>query len=99
MYLPTCRYPLQKTAILLGTGLSLAYGYDAVHDARLGQSHFCPKVQGGAVHVQPGVTLLRGHCRSVMSGLEQPHRPALEDHVHRPARLGASVLINAGWYN
>ncbi|MER2266834.1 hypothetical protein, partial [Methylobacterium oxalidis] len=31
--------------------------------------------------------------------LEQSHRAALDDHVHRTARLGLSVMINARWYN
>src|SRR5829696_876173 len=31
--------------------------------------------------------------------IEQAHRPALAHHVHRPPRLGPSVLISARWYN
>jgi hypothetical protein len=30
--------------------------------------------------------------------LEQAHRPAMEDHVHRHAEVGTWVLINARWY-
>ncbi|WP_244564399.1 DoxX family protein, partial [Rhizobium sp. RU36D] len=30
--------------------------------------------------------------------LEQARRSAVEDHVHRNARLGASVMIRARWY-
>src|ERR1017187_9276933 len=31
--------------------------------------------------------------------MEQARRPALADHVHRIARMGARVLINGTWYN
>ena len=31
-------------------------------------------------------------------GLEQPHRPTMEDHVPRHAQMGAWVLINDRWY-
>jgi hypothetical protein len=30
--------------------------------------------------------------------VEQARRPALADHVHRIARMGAPVLINGIWY-
>ena len=32
-------------------------------------------------------------------GLQQHRRTLLEDHVHWPQRLGASVMINARWYD
>ena len=35
----------------------------------------------------------------VLRGLEQAHRAALDDHVHRPTRLGQWVLISGSWYN
>ena len=35
------------------------------------------------------------HC---CDSMEQAHRSALEDHVHRAARLGAQVLTNETWY-
>src|ERR1035437_930557 len=31
--------------------------------------------------------------------MEQAHRPALADHVHRIAPMGTRVLINGTWYN
>ena len=34
----------------------------------------------------------------VLRGLEQAHRAALDDHVHRPTRLGQWVLISGSWY-
>ncbi len=39
-----------------------------------------------------------GYPRSQLLRLELPHGPALEDHVHRPPRLGSSVMNSAGWY-
>ena len=36
--------------------------------------------------------------RPLLRGVEQAHRSALAHHVHRTARLGASVLINGTWY-
>ena len=49
--------------------------------------------------VEPDLHILRRHRRALLRSLEQAHRPALEDHVHRHARLGAWVLINARWYD
>src|SRR5215203_4840696 len=34
----------------------------------------------------------------MLRGLEQAHRAALDDHVHRPTRLGQWVLISGSWY-
>ena len=36
--------------------------------------------------------------RPLLRSVEQAHRSALAHHVHRTARLGASVLINGTWY-
>ena len=36
--------------------------------------------------------------RLVLRGLEQAHRAALDDHVHRPTRLGQWVMISGSWY-
>ncbi|MEF2549529.1 hypothetical protein VQ045_20595, partial [Aurantimonas sp. E1-2-R+4] len=36
--------------------------------------------------------------RPLLRSLEQARRSALENHVHRNARLGAWVLISARWY-
>lgn len=38
-------------------------------------------------------------CRSLHLRLESARRSAVEDHVHRPPRLDARVLINESWYN
>src|SRR4051795_4171478 len=48
--------------------------------------------------VEPRVRLLPRHRRSLLRRLEPPHRPALDNHVHRPPRLGQCMMISAGWY-
>src|SRR5207245_11263292 len=48
--------------------------------------------------LQPRLPLLRRHPRTLLRCLEQPRRPALDHHVHRPARLGTPVLISGIWY-
>jgi hypothetical protein len=42
--------------------------------------------------LQPRLPLLRRHPRALLLRLEQTRRPAVDHHVHRPARLGARVL-------
>jgi hypothetical protein len=37
--------------------------------------------------LEPGVRLLHRPCRPLLRGLEQAHRTALDDHVHRTPRL------------
>jgi hypothetical protein len=49
--------------------------------------------------LQPRLPLLRRHPRALLLRLEQTRRPAVDHHVHRPARLGARVLISGIWYN
>src|SRR3954468_23218957 len=49
--------------------------------------------------LEPGVRILHRPCRPMLRGLEQAHRAALDDHVHRPTRLGQWVLISGSWYN
>src|SRR3954467_57587 len=49
--------------------------------------------------LEPGVRILHRPCRPLLRGLEQAHRAALDDHVHRPTRLGQWVLISGSWYN
>ncbi len=51
---------------------------------------------GGA---EPGIIISRRHRRTVPSRLEPPRRSAMAHHVHRPAPLGSSVLINGKYYN
>src|SRR3954468_24032088 len=48
--------------------------------------------------LEPGVRILHRPCRPLLRGLEQAHRAALDDHVHRPTRLGQWVLISGSWY-
>ena len=48
--------------------------------------------------VEPYLQILRRHPRSLLLRVEQARRYALENHVHGPARLGASVLVTETWY-
>jgi hypothetical protein len=48
--------------------------------------------------LKPYFQILRRNPRTVLPSLEQTHRSALDNHVHRTAELGSSVLINARWY-
>ena len=49
--------------------------------------------------LQPRLPLPRRHPRPLLLCLEQAHRPAVDHHVDRTARLGTSVLITGIWYN
>src|SRR6266567_4241758 len=48
--------------------------------------------------VEPHLQILRRHRRSLLLCLEHPHRSALENHVHRPPRLGGrrSLFVRVG---
>jgi len=48
--------------------------------------------------LEPGLQILRRHPRSLLLRLEQAHRYALEDNVHRDKRMGLSVVISETWY-
>jgi hypothetical protein len=49
--------------------------------------------------VEPSLQILRRHRQPLLRRLEQARRSALENHLHRNARLGVSVLISESWYN
>ncbi len=42
--------------------------------------------------------ILRRHSRPLLLRLEQAHRHALENHLHRNKRVGLSVVISETWY-
>src|SRR5271163_1340726 len=48
--------------------------------------------------LEPDLQILRRHRRSLLRRLEQAHRSALADHVHRNAPMGPPVLISESWY-
>jgi len=48
--------------------------------------------------LQQGLPGLRRYRRALLPPLEPPHRSALAHHAHRPARMGAWVLIRGNWY-
>ena len=43
--------------------------------------------------LEPGLQILRRHPRSLLLRLEQAHRYALEDNVHRNKRMGGVVTL------
>src|SRR5271165_3924458 len=49
--------------------------------------------------VEPSLQILRRHRQPLLRRLEQARRSALENHLHRNARLGVWVLISESWYN
>ncbi len=49
-------------------------------------------------YIFPAIGLATYAARPLLRGLEQAHRPALENHVHRPTRLSAWMRISARWY-
>src|SRR5262249_45829032 len=44
--------------------------------------------------IEPNFQILRRHCRSLLLRLEHAHRSAVENHVHRPPRLGSRRSLN-----
>ena len=67
----------------------------------------CPELNPGRKHLavyarqlalKPHLQILRRYRRPLLRCLEQAHRPPLENHVHRTAPMGTSVLINEKWY-
>src|SRR5262245_8310754 len=44
--------------------------------------------------VEPNFQILRRHRRSLLLRLEHSHRSAVENHVHRPPRLGSRRSLN-----
>src|SRR5262249_8089504 len=44
--------------------------------------------------VEPNFQILRRHRRSLLLRLEHAHRSAVENHVHRPPRLGSRRSLN-----
>ncbi len=48
--------------------------------------------------VQPGFQIIRRYPRPVPPSLEQAHRSAVQNHVHRATQMGPWVPIHAGWY-
>jgi len=47
-------------------------------------------IHAAELAVEPNFQILRRYRRPLLLRLEHTHRPALEDHVHRPTRLGSS---------
>ena len=55
-------------------------------------------IHAAELAVEPHLQILRRHRRPLLLRLEHAHRPALENHVHRPPRLGRrrSLIVRTG---
>jgi hypothetical protein len=62
------------------------------------QAGFTPASRSRIKAPQSDAPDLFRYRRSLLLRLEDPCRPALENHVHRTAPMGARVLINEMWY-
>jgi len=51
-------------------------------------------IRAAELVVEPNFQILRQHRRSVLLRLEHAHRSALENHIHRPPRLGSRGSLN-----
>src|SRR5215813_376950 len=75
-HLPLSVYHLALAASAAHTRTQRPRKYLAIHAAEL--------------VVEPNFQILRRYRRPLLLRLEHTHRPPLEDHVHRPPRLGSS---------
>src|ERR1700719_2176017 len=64
--------------------------------AQSGREHLA--IHARQLALEPRLQILRRHPRSLLLRLEQAHRHALENHVHRDQRLGLPVMIIKTWY-
>src|ERR1700738_4979423 len=65
--------------------------------AQSGREHLA--VHARQLALEPRLRILRRHSRPLLLRLEQAHRHALENHLHRNKRVGLSVVISETWYN
>ncbi len=70
----------------------------AAASTRAQQSRKHLAVHASELAVEQNLQILRRHRRSLLLRLEYAHRPALENHVHRPPRLGGrrSIIVSIG---
>src|ERR1700730_15665331 len=64
--------------------------------AQSGREHLA--IHARQLALEPRIQILRRHPRPLLLRLEQAHRHALEDHLHRDQRLGLPVMIIKTWY-
>src|ERR1700731_4337265 len=64
--------------------------------AQSGREHLA--IHARQLALEPRLQILRRHPRPLLLRLEQAHRHALENHVHRDQRLGLPVMIIKSWY-
>src|ERR1700732_1206876 len=65
--------------------------------AQSGREHLA--IHARQLALEPHLQIPRRHPRPLLLRLEQAHRHALENHVHRDQRLGLPVMIIKTWYN
>src|ERR1700694_4819378 len=65
--------------------------------AQSGREHLA--IHARQLALEPRPQILRRHPRPLLLRLEQAHRHALENQVHRDQRLGLPVMIIKTWYN
>src|SRR5439155_7138559 len=55
-------------------------------------------VYAAELALEPHLQILRQYRRPLLLGLEHAHRPTVENHAHRPARLGRrrSISVRIG---
>ncbi len=64
--------------------------------AQSGREHLA--IHARQLALEPRLRILRRHSRPLLLRLEQAHRHALENHLHRNKRVGLSVVISETWY-
>src|ERR1700732_481528 len=64
--------------------------------AQSGREHLA--IHARQLALEPHLQIPRRHPRPLLLRLEQAHRHALENHVHRDQRLGLPVMIIKTWY-
>src|ERR1700745_3614253 len=52
------------------------------------------RIHAAELVVEPNFQILRRYRRSLLLRLEHAHRSAVENHVHRPPRLGSRRSLN-----
>ena len=88
-------------ALLKGPGNSRQYNHrgSAAEIAGTQSGRKRLAVHARQLALKQNIQILQRHRRPLMLCMEPTHRPALEDHVNRTARLGAPMILFGNWYN
>ncbi len=87
-------------ALLKGPGNSRQYNHrgSAAEIAGTQSGRKRLAVHARQLALKQNIQILQRHRRPLMLCMEPTHRPALEDHVNRTARLGAPMILFGNWY-